>query len=1126
MRAPDPVADADARARALDPTGSFIVQAPAGSGKTGLLIQRLLVLLSHADEPEQVVAITFTRKAAAEMRARVLDALDGARAGTPVADEHAALTRRLAQRVLARDAQRGWGLVEGSPGRLRLLTIDALCAQLVRRLPVLSGFGARPEPVDDAEPLYREAARATLAELDEAGSKAAGPLRVLLAHRNNDHQGLEGLLVKMLARRDQWLRVLIQAGSDRLQREVLEQALRDAATDALEELCAHAPAAVEDGLLAVARAAAANLEAEGKAAFAPLGAITRWPGAALNDRPAWECLAQLVLTKEGAVRADGGTNARIGILSPGGSKDPAEKTRRAALKGRFLDLLAELRELPAFTGRLHAVRRLPPPAYPDAHWAVLEALVTVLPEAAARLDLVFGARGQVDFTQVSQAALRALGSEDDPTDLALALDHRLRHLLVDEFQDTSVAQVELLERLVAGWEPGDGRTLFLVGDPMQSIYRFREADVALYLRARARGVGGVPLESIVLETNFRSRPGIVAWVNDAFSRVLPSEEDMDAAAVPHAPSVAARPEACGEAVTLHPLAQPDGQAEARLVAELAAEGLALAPDASVAILVRSRGQLVAIVPRLREAGLAFQAVDIDPLGSRPVVQDLHALTRALLHPADRLAWLAVLRAPWCGLLLADLEALGRTTPTLWEAVMAPPPGLSADGAARVAHVRAALGAFVAARGRASVRDRVEGAWMALGGPAAAAADSDLSDARSYLELLAGVEESGDVADFPTLVERVKALFAPPDPAADGRLQVMTMHKAKGLEFDTVILPGLGAGTRRDEKPLLRWHLRARHGRGADLLLAPLASSGGEHEPVGHWLAGFAKARAAHETGRLLYVAATRARERLHVIGHVSRRSDAALRPRAGSLLESLWPAVGEAFEAAMAGVEATALAPAMAPPGARIRRLVLPWSMPDLPGRADTAPQGPAAAELPEVEFFWASETARHVGSVVHAALQRVAEEGLDRWSPARVEAMGAVFERRLQTLGVPAADRPAACARVRHALAEALRDERARWILGPRAEARCEWRLTGLLDGALVDVALDRTFVDEGGVRWIVDYKTGLREGGDREGFLDQERERYRPQLDRYARLLRVLEDRKVRCGLYFPLMRGWREW
>ncbi len=1128
MAVTDAIPDAAARARALDPEGSFIVQAPAGSGKTGLLIQRLLALLSRADEPEEVVAITFTRKAAAEMRVRVLDALDGARAGRATEGPHEALTRRLADAVLARDAAREWHLAD-SPGRLRILTIDALCAHLVRRLPVLSGFGSRPEPVDDAAPLYREAARDTLAALDGRPSPVSDALRVLLAHRNNDHQALEGLLVEMLRRRDQWLRVVVPGNARELSRDALEASLRNATLDALDELRAHAPAAMEIVLCAAADAAAAILDAAGDESFAPLRRLERWPGTALDDRAAWECLARLLLTAEGAVRSDKGVRASEGILPPSKAPDKAEKERRQALKIEAAAVLDGLREWPAFTGRLHAVRELPPPSYPDRHWAVVEALATVLPVAAARLTLVFAARGQVDFTEVSQAALRALGGIDEPTDLALALDQRLRHLLVDEFQDTSVAQVALLEHLTAGWQDGDGRTLFLVGDPMQSIYRFREADVALYLRARVHGIGTVRPEQLRLEANFRSQRGIVAWVNATFAQVLPAEEDMTAAAVPFAPSTAVLPELPGEAVTLHASQEPDPGQEARQVVELARRGLAEGPDATVAILVRGRGHLAAIVPRLRAAALPFQAVDIDPLATRPVVQDLHALTRAIAHPADRLAWLAVLRAPWCGMLLADLEAVAGAAPVIWSAIVDPALAarLGADGAARLAHVHEALRPAMESRGRAPLHARVEGAWLALGGPAAAAMDADLEDARSYLELLAALEEAGDVADFAALAERVAALFAPPDPRADGRLQVMTMHKAKGLEFDTVILPGLGSGTRNDATPLLRWHLRPRPGGGEDLLLAPLASSEGEEEPVGRWLAGFERRRAAHEAGRLLYVAATRARRRLHLLGHARQGDGGELQPRGGSLLATLWPAVGEAFTAALQGRDSPGDSAGTPAGPAPIRRLVLPWTAPELPARAG-APMGePAeAAQAPEVEFSWASETARHVGSVVHAALQRIAEDGLAGWSPARVEDMAMYFERRLQSLGVPAEERPAAGARVRRALVAALEDERARWILAPHAEARCEWRLTGVLDGALVDVALDRSFVDARGVRWIVDYKTGLREGGDPEGFLDQERERYRPQLDRYARLLRTMGEREVRCGLYFPLMRGWREW
>ena len=114
----------------------------------------------------------------------------------------------------------------------------------------------------------------------------------------------------------------------------------------------------------------------------------------------------------------------------------------------------------------------------------------------------------------------------------------LRHILVDEFQDTSLAQFDLVEALTAGWEEGEGRTLFVVGDPMQSIYQFREAEVGLFLRARDAGIGGVRLEALRLSRNFRSVPELIEWTNDAFTSLFPASDDLRASAVAFTPSLA------------------------------------------------------------------------------------------------------------------------------------------------------------------------------------------------------------------------------------------------------------------------------------------------------------------------------------------------------------------------------------------------------------------------------------------------------------------------------------------------------------------------------------------------------------------------------------------------------------
>jgi len=312
---------------------------------------------------------------------------------------------------------------------------------------------------------------------------------------------------------------------------------------------------------------------------------------------------------------------------------------------------------------LAAMQKLPPPCYTDEQWAALEAITRILPRAVAELRLVFAARNQCDFVEVAQGAVRALRDAEGPTDLMLTLDYRIRHILVDEFQDTSHAQHELLTLLTEGWEPSDGRTLFVVGDPMQSIYRFRQAEVGLFLDARHAGIAAVALEPLTLSANFRSQPAIVRWVNDAFRRILPSEDDIPAGAVGYSESVA-MPAADGPAVEVHPFFDNDRDGEAAHVVALVKNARAADPDGTVGILVRSRGRLEQIVRALRASGLRFRAVEIEPLAQRTVVQDLVAITYALTHLGDRTAWLSILRAPWCGLKLADLLALGPSG-TVW-----------------------------------------------------------------------------------------------------------------------------------------------------------------------------------------------------------------------------------------------------------------------------------------------------------------------------------------------------------------------------------------------------------------------------------------------------------------------------
>ncbi len=1134
MSGPETIADQAARARALDPNTSFIVQAPAGSGKTGLLSQRFLRLLAGVDAPEEIVAITFTRKAASEMRQRILSALEQAGSNAAPDSDHERHTWELAQHALARDRERGWQLL-ANPARLRIQTIDSLCAALARQMPILSRFGAVPAIAEDASPLYLDAARNTIAEL-ESEAAWSDAIAHLVQHLDNRLDKLQDLISTMLARRDQWLRHIADPNHAALARETLEAAMANLVSDALALVSPQIPDTCVPELLNLARFAASQTADQAAPIVACLD-LQMLPGAQVTERRQWEGLAALLLTGDGSWRKRITKNE--GFPAAGNAKNAQEKALFDNMKQRMVALLKALESAEPLRVALAAMRALPPHRYTDEQWATLQALITALRVAAAHLELVFGARGQVDFPALVQAAIQALGAPQAPTDLALALDYRIRHLLVDEFQDTSFNQYELLKRLTAGWQAHDGHTLFVVGDPMQSIYRFREAEVGLFLAARAHGIGQVPLEFLRLMVNFRSQQGIVDWINEKFPQVLAAHDNVAAGAVSYAPSTARHALLPAPAVTVYPALVNDKTAEAQQVVAIVQQARREHAHGTTAILVRGRSHLTEVVAALQQAKLRFQAVEIERLAHRPVVQDLLALTRALCHAGDRIAWLALLRAPYCGLTLADLYLLAgddseRTLiDLLHEAARVEQ--LSAAGRQRLARVLPVLDTALAERARSSLRAAVEGVWIALGGPACVADATDLEDGEVYLQLLENLGTGGALPDVHELNQHVEQLFALPDVAANNALQLMTMHKAKGLEFDTVILPGLGRKPRHDEEKLLQWLERSRESGESDLLLAPISAQGEDKNPMATYLQGLAQAKGRYEDGRLLYVAATRARQRLHLLGHVTvqeREGSAVLAPpQAGSLLACLWPVVAPDFQSAFARHADTAallqdrIAPSLA---AQPRSLLAPdWTAPPPPPGVVLA--GAVAERAPGelLEFDWAGETARHVGTVVHRLLQHLGKTGVDAPALPDMQSFPRIARTLLLRLGVPQGHLGVALAKVTAAMQAVVQDQRGQWILSNRhADARCELALSGVRAGWVNHLVIDRTFVDEHGTRWIIDYKTGAHSGGGIEAFLDREQERYRPQLERYADIMRHLDSRPIRLGLYFPLLGGWREW
>ncbi len=1060
--------DERARRDALNPMQSFIVQAPAGSGKTELLTQRYLSLLNHAcDAPEEIIAITFTRKAAAEMRERILSALHR--------NQESPLVKELME----------------NPQRLRILTIDALCGQLSSRLPLLAGYGAPARIVENAVPYYQQAVREILLQ--------ATPLE-LLAHLDNNAEKLMQLCVELLAKREQWLPYLVVNASQPQVRRRLEQGLAQLAQEILETAQQRLGPELKSELLPLLRFAGKNLLS--KQASHPL---TLW--ANRDDFPTpqaahleiWRGVAQALLTAKGEWR-------KIIDIRTGFPPKTAEKIA-------FEAILARLSDDAGTCTQLRQILQCPPTQYEDSQWRIINILIQVLPLLAAQLQLIFQQYGVMDFIELGLSASRALGEEQQPTDLALSLDYRIRHLLVDEFQDTSIAQFKLLEKLLLGWEPGDGRTVFLVGDPMQSIYRFRNAEVSLFLRARQRGVQQIPLTPLTLTRNFRSGENLIAWFNAVFPEILPSIADLTSGAIPYTAALATQPQIFSPAISCY--GYHDAVSEARQIVNIIEECRQKSPAAKIAVLVRSRPHLFKIIPALQAAQIKFQAVEIEPLADRAEIQDLAALTRALHHRADRIAWLAILRAPYCGLSLADLHAVAQAAKcrTIYEALLDfSQLNLSEDGQKRLQRIVPVLSQALFHRGRSPLTDWVEGAWMALGGPAGLNHPNELLNTQTYFRLLMKLEQEQQTPDAALLAQRLQKLYAAADVRSDASLQIMTIHKAKGLEFDHVILPELQRKPTADGSQLLLWLERPQSRGGSHLILAPIKEAAADSDPMYVYLKQIEQQKLLYESQRLLYVAATRARQTLHLLAVLPEVPQIKeWQPPAGSFLQMLWPYFREL------GFNAGALAPeskvltqsestAKNPP---FQRLVADWQPPPLLNKSlAQEPWTPCATGMADRRPAW-------TGVVIHEALAELAQR-----SPHFSDVLtNARWEQRLRQLGMSTVDLPEAMIQIRAALQKTLEDPRGLWILSAaHQERKNEYALSAVIDQQIQHVILDRTFIDEVGTRWIIDYKTSV--------FREADIDFYYPQLERYARIMALREPRTIRLALYFPLCSTWREW
>ncbi|MEM8661650.1 MAG: 3'-5' exonuclease, partial [Pseudomonadota bacterium] len=834
---------------------------------------------------------------------------------------------------------------------------------------------------------------------------------------------------------------------------------------------------------------------------------------------AWRQIRDLLQTKSGSWRRRITKNEGF----------PAGKGEKEARKAQLTELITTLAEIDGLESALRDIAHLPE-TEPGSHaWQLLLHLSRVLPVLAAELLLVFVREGAVDYTQVTLAALQALGEEGAPSELALRLDYQIEHILVDEFQDTAINQYELVEALTRGWvshnaaNPQAPRTLMIVGDAMQSIYGFRGANVSLFLKAMREGFNGLQLEPLQLQSNFRSDGKLVTWVNRCFTAAFPAQSDISKGRISYSASVAARAETMPAAASVHAFVGETARIrEAAFICDEIERDLSQGDMPSIAILGRNRAHLREIMAELQRRGTAFSSVAMDTLASSEIVDNLMALCRALMDEYDRIAWVAVLRAPWCALSLADIFSVCQygDTPRLSSVRQALSDStlresLSEDARQQLKTLLPALAQAQLKRDRLSTRVWIEQAWQAIGGPASSEDAQSLHQAEAFFQLLEQADQLGLGLDIDWLQQQLDSRYVEAG-QGEGAVQVMTLHKAKGLEFDRVYIPQLARTSRSDDRELMLWDEHADAQGVRSFLLAMDDHSEKQDASLYNYLVKQRRDKGQLENTRLLYVGATRAVEKLVLTSSLSLdERDGELRdPPARSLLGCIWEAVKG--EIVVHRDDDEALPIDSSPDKGNLLRIVHAQPETVVPISDEDAALSPSPPAMPADNHY-----ERSVGTVVHLVME---ELSLRKSLPETLEDRERQrWRTALSDLGLWGDDLESGVDAIQRAISTCLQpDSPGRWVLSnAHQECHSEWALTCFnpQSKTLEDLIIDRSFVDvDTGIRWLIDYKNSVPEAGESlEAFSLREEQRYLEQLTRYRDALLFLGKQPVRCALFF---------
>ncbi len=1087
--------DLKQRREVLDPERSFIVVAPAGAGKTQVLVKRYLTLLGRASSVDSIVALTFTNKAAEEMRGRVFSALRCAASGAKGRDENEEELFSIARAALANEKIPKEELV--SPGAFRISTFHGFCSEILRSYPleaeVTPGFTVLDET--EEERAFLSAAEQVVASaLSGRDGKVAPPVARRLSALGGRSDELIRQIAALVKNRDR--AGLSPAMSFDRREEMVSYILEQYGREVREFLEDHLKDYSE---LRVAITGSPT----GLSLPETVPALTR---GTLSE---WKRIAEVFLTGGGT-----GTLRKAGGLTPRNGFPEGFKGSEAA--GFLLSLdeehCEELRHLADLASK--ARYEIDENSYKDLGIILEKATELLFPDTYAE---------KLDFVEMEDKAVRALSWDSGVPNKAMIRIHSgVKHILVDEAQDLGDGELDIISRIADSWDPLDKCTVFIVGDPKQSIYRFRKANVAIFKMLMEKGVprkgeASFPLEKRELLVNFRSEPGIIDFVNGLFGPLMQRKPFLDGVEFsrfihPKEESAPLRFANAQEGTGEGPVTIAAFKERENLLDWFAGEvGKAIAAakeDEEIALLYHRRSAFQPYLEALQEAGIAINVVDGTKLEELPAVNHLLNLLKAVANLRDDLSWSLILGAPWFDLGPAELLELSRLEGAWNERVL----GCSFIDKEKREALQKVVSCFREVPGGRALREL----WLELDGPSLYSSLYGLKGVEQARAFFSMLEETAFMPGS-GLVSRMELLlsskYAGPDPEASlSKIKAMTVHKAKGLEFDTVFVVGLDSdptksGGRGSRPPLVVERLKYNEEKQKfEFYDAPFEANELCYEILGD----LDSKRGGEEFLRLNYVALTRAKKKLYLVGDAKKANKNSFLKMAIQQLgitpvdmpvEEKEKKKREVREPRPAGIfKEQEMPPAKAP-----------FTIVRASEEVGVAEDGGFGERISPEE----SRELRLRGIAIHKVLERLArggplptERAMDVWllwnrEPARREFAKEVLEE-----------------------ADNAWNSETMNALTKDAELVPEYAIEMKSGEKEITVGRLDLVIKKSGEVHIVDYKTG-RPGDDEESWMKAKLEEYRPQVATYKKMIAAKEgikEEKIKAYILFTRMRELR--